>query len=372
MTKVVIFSNMYPSTEHPTYGIFVKNQVELLKNSGLDVKVIAINEPGKGPIEKIAKYISWVTQSLTYLIRHKKKIGITHAHYAFPTGILSFIGKKLFNIPYIVTVHGGDLDKMAKKSDRIAKYTKKILEEAAKVIVVGEKLRNDVLQDYEISPQKVEVMSMGVDTNIFKPMGQEEVRLLLNVPLNERVMIYVGNVIEAKGVIELLDAHYQLKKNHDDLLLYIIGSQKDQRFVDTVKEKIENEEGLHPGSLDIEFREPVSQTELAKWMAAADVLVLPSYHEGFGLVALEALASGAKVVATNVGGLPYLLQDNAGILVEPHDADSLANGLEKALVDDITRAQQEVIQKVVQQHSYEVIVKRLNDIYEQNGKGSFK
>lgn len=240
------------------------------------------------------------------------------------------------------------------------------------MIVVGEKLRNDVLQDYEISPQKVEVMSMGVDTNIFKPMGQEEVRLLLNVPLNERVMIYVGNVIEAKGVIELLDAHYQLKKNHDDLLLYIIGSQKDQRFVDTVKEKIENEEGLHPGSLDIEFREPVSQTELAKWMAAADVLVLPSYHEGFGLVALEALASGAKVVATNVGGLPYLLQDNAGILVEPHDADSLANGLEKALVDDITRAQQEVIQKVVQQHSYEVIVKRLNDIYEQNGKGSFK
>lgn len=76
MTKVVIFSNMYPSTEHPTYGIFVKNQVELLKNSGLDVKVIAINEPGKGPIEKIAKYISWGTQSLTYLIRHKKRLGL--------------------------------------------------------------------------------------------------------------------------------------------------------------------------------------------------------------------------------------------------------------------------------------------------------
>ncbi|WP_153730570.1 glycosyltransferase [Sporosarcina obsidiansis] len=367
MTKVVIFSNMYPSTEHPTYGIFVKNQVELLKNNGMDVEVIAIHEPGKGPIEKIAKYLSWGTQSLAYLIRRKKSIRITHAHYAFPTGIISFLGKKLFNIPYIVTVHGGDLDKMAKKSKRIAGFTKRILEEAAYIITVGEKLKSDVIQDYGISPQKVEVMSMGVDTSVFKPMGQEEVRLLLNVPLNEQVLIYVGNVIEAKGLLELVDAYYRLKKSYDDLLLYIVGSQKDQRFVDVLKEKITNE-----GDEGISFREPVSQTELAKWMSAADVLVLPSYHEGFGLVALEALSSGAKVVATNVGGLPYLLKDGAGVLVEPRDVESLANGLENALANEVTRTQQEAIQQVVQQHSYELIVKRLDDIYERNGKGTFK
>ncbi|PID14461.1 glycosyl transferase family 1 [Sporosarcina sp. P34] len=361
MPKVVVFSNMYPSAEHPTFGIFVRNQVEQLKNDGVDVKVIAIHDPGKGKIGKITNYLSWGMQSLLYVLQHKKKVSITHAHYAFPTGMVSLLAKKLWKIPYVVTVHGGDLDKMAKKSERIAKFTKRILQESSMVITVGEKLRNDVITDYGIAPSKVEIMSMGVDTSVFKPMAQEEVRLLLDVPLNERVVLFVGNVIEAKGVMELIDAFTQLQETYDDLLLYIVGSQKDQRFTAEAKEKVGNNSGIR-------FKEPVSQTELAKWMSATDILVLPSYHEGFGLVALEALASGAKVVATNVGGLPYLLKDDVGTLVEPRNAQALAAGLEEALANEVTREQHEVTQQVIQQHSSTVIVQRLNDIYEQNGK----
>ena len=356
---------MYPSTEHPTYGIFVKNQVEQLKTAGVDVKVIAIHDPGKGKIEKITKYLSWGMRSFLYVMKNKKDIRITHAHYAFPTGMVSLFIKKLYKIPYVVTIHGGDLDKMAKKSARIRRFTKSVLKEAATVITVGEKLRSDVINDYGIESNKVEVMSMGVDTTVFKPMGQEEVRLLLDVPLNERVLLFVGNVIEAKGVIELVDAFEQLEETHNDLLLYIVGSQKDQRFTSEVKEKVGDNSTIH-------FKEPVSQTELAKWMSAADILILPSYHEGFGLVALEALAAGAKVVATNVGGLPYLLKDGAGILVEPGNAQALAIGLEEALTNEVTREQHEVVQQAIQQHSSEVIVKRLNDIYKENGRESSK
>ena len=365
MSKVVVFSNMYPSTEHPTYGIFVKNQVEQLKADGVDVKVIAIHDPGKGKIEKVTKYLTWGMRSFLYAMKNKKDIRITHAHYAFPTGMISLLIKKMYKIPYVVTVHGGDLDKMAKKSARIRRFTKCILKEAAAVITVGEKLQNDVINDYGIAPQKVEVMSMGVDTSIFKPMGQEEVRLLLDVPLNERVLIFVGNVIEAKGVMELVHAFEQLEETHNDLLLYIVGSQKDQRFTSEVKEQV-------GGNTNVRFKEPVSQTELAKWMSAADILVLPSYHEGFGLVALEALAAGAQVVATNVGGLPYLLKDDVGILVEPRNAQALAEGLKEALVNEVTREQHEVVQQAIQQHSSEVIVKRLNDIYKENGRESLK
>lgn len=361
----MVFSNMYPSTEHPTYGIFVKNQVEQLKANSVDVKVLAIHDPGKGKIEKITKYLTWGMRSFLYVLKNKKDIRITHAHYAFPTGMVSLFMKKMYKIPYVVTVHGGDLDKMAKKSTRIANFTKSVFQEAAQVITVGEKLRNDVITDYHIAAEKVEVMSMGVDTGVFKPMGQEEVRLLLDVPLNERVLLFVGNIIEAKGVMELVAAFKQLQQTHDDLLLYIVGSQKDQRFSNEVKETV----GSNP---NIRFKEPVSQTELAKWMSAADILVLPSYHEGFGLVALEALAAGAKVVATNVGGLPYLLKDGVGILVEPRDSQALAEGLEKALSHEVTIEQHEIVQQAIQQHSSEVIVKRLNDIYEQNGKGSSK
>lgn len=363
MGKIVVFSNMYPSAEHPTYGIFVKNQVEQLKSAGLDIEVRAIFNPGKGKAEKLSKYMSWVFSGLGYLLKHSKVIQMTHAHYAFPTGLLSLFGKKFLNIPYIVTVHGGDLDKMAKKNAFIGRLTRCILRGAAAVITVGEKLRQDAIADYGVKADRVEVMSMGVNTEVFKPMGQEEARLILNIPVNDQVILFVGNVIEEKGIMELLDAFSSLQQTHSDLLLYIVGSQKDERFAVRVKEKIEETamEGVY-------IKEPVTQTELAKWMAASDVLALPSYHEGFGLVALEALASGAKVVASSVGGLPYLLQDGAGILVEPRNAVSLAEGLAEALENEETMEEREKIQQIVKQHASETIIGRLDELYSRYGK----
>ena len=64
----------------------------------------------------LMKYMSWFFRSFFYMAKNRKKLSLTHAHYAFPTGFISLIGKKMFRLPYIVTVHGGDLDKMAAKS----------------------------------------------------------------------------------------------------------------------------------------------------------------------------------------------------------------------------------------------------------------
>ena len=141
MKRIFVLSNMYPSTDHPTYGIFVKNQVDLLQSAGLDVDISIINNPGKGKMTTLMKYMSWFFRSFFYMVINRKKLSLTHAHYAFPTGFISLIGKKLLGIPYVVTVHGGDIDKMAAKSPVIAKLTGRILNGAASVIVVGEKLR---------------------------------------------------------------------------------------------------------------------------------------------------------------------------------------------------------------------------------------
>ena len=135
MMRIAVFSNMYPSKEHPTFGIFVKNQVELLRTANVDVDVIAIDNPRKGKRTTIKKYATWFFRSFVYLMKNRKKVTLTHAHYAFPTGLLSLMGKKLFGIPYVVTVHGGDIDKMAAKSTRIANLTQSILTQAETVIV---------------------------------------------------------------------------------------------------------------------------------------------------------------------------------------------------------------------------------------------
>lgn len=361
MKKIVVLSNMYPTDNHPTFGIFVKNQVNQLKDAGVDIEVIAIDEPGKGKFLTLKKYMSWFMKSMFYLMRNKKSISLTHAHYAFPTGLLSYIGKKVFNIPYVVTVHGGDIDKMAKKNAHIKKMTMRILVDAERVIAVGERLKNDVINDFNVPKTRVEVVSMGVDTSVFKSYGQAEARKSLGIAADEKVLLFVGNVIREKGVRELIEAYGEVKENYPISSLYIFGSQRNEMFMNELKSLVKAEQ-----LTDVYFKRPVAQQDLAKWMSAADLLALPSYHEGFGLVALEAMATDTPVVGADVGGLTYLLKDGAGILVEPKDSRSLAKGIEKSLRQE--GYQEEQMKKVVQEHSVETILRKLCVIYKEAGR----
>lgn len=363
MKRVLVLSNMYPSKDHLTFGIFVENQVSLLKSAGLDVDVLAIDNPGKGKMTTLLKYMSWFFRSFFYMAVHRNKLALTHAHYAFPTGFISLVGKKMFKLPYVVTVHGGDIDKMAAKSPAIAKMTKRILMEADSVIVVGEKLRKDVTERFGVMDDRVEVMSMGVDTSIFKRLSKEDARTQLGLPIHGQVILYVGNIIKAKGLLELVDAFKSIQVSHPETSLYLIGSKKDSGFVSSLKENL-NEENIQ----SVHFEEPKSQVEIAKWMAAADVFVLPSHHEGFGLVALEAMATGTSVVGTDVGGLSYLLDDQAGILVKPQDSLSLSEGIVKALDPLSVEIDEHICHKKVEKHSFKTILSKLLAIYEEIGR----
>lgn len=362
MKKIFILSNMYPSNEHPTYGIFVKNQVALLRAAGMDVEIGVIHNPGKGKMTTLLKYMSWFFRSFFYMMKNRTKLSLTHAHYAFPTGVISLIGKRMLKIPYVVTVHGGDIDKMASKSPVIEKMTKQILNEASSVIVVGEKLLADVTGRFGVPANHVEVMSMGVDTSVFQPVSQQVSRERLGLDDGKEILLFVGNVIREKGVLELVEAFHTLKTVQRQSSLYIMGSQKNQGFVEELKSRIDELQVE-----DIHLIKPQAQQDLAQWMAAADVLVLPSYHEGFGLVALEAMAVGTKVVGTDVGGLSYLLANQAGILVEPKNPASLAAGLQMALDPESEAIEPSVCEKVVDNHSFETIERKLLGIYETVG-----
>jgi teichuronic acid biosynthesis glycosyltransferase TuaC len=359
MKKIIVFSNMYPSPQHPTFGLFVKNQVELLQSAGLAIDVVAIQDPGKGKFKALKKYMTWCTRSFVYMIKNRKNVSLTHAHYAFPTGLLSLMGKKMFGIPYVVTVHGGDIDKMAAKSQRIANMTKRILQQAASVIVVGEKLREDVTGRFGVSEANVHVMSMGVDTSIFKYVSKEEARDRLSLPKEEKILLFVGNIVRAKGLLELVESFDSLKMSLPNSALYVIGSQKDGHFAEELRSFIRDKDVE-----DIHFKVPFGQVELALWMSAADALVLPSHHEGFGLVALEAMSAGTKVVATDVGGLSSLLKDGAGVLVEPENPDSLAQGLWDILDEDSSVIDDEIVNERIAMHSYEAILESLLSIYQ--------
>ena len=356
MAKIVVFSNMYPNEEHPTYGIFVKNQVELMRSEGVEIDVKAMSYSAKGKISKILTYSRWFCSSLWYLFKNKRFITLTHSHYVFPTGMISFLGKKLLKIPYVITVHGGDIDKMAKKHEKIEQLTRKILQQADAVIVVGERLKQHVIEQFSIPEDKVNLVSMGVDLEVFKPMSKIEQKCEMSIPLDESVLLFVGNMIEGKGVLDLLDAFALIQKKYPNAVLHMIGSDKDQLFMDKVNLRIASSNNR------IRHHLPKKQTEVADWFAVSDVFVLPSHNEGFGLVALEAMAVGTPVVASDIGGLSYLLADGAGILVKPRDPKALAEGIEKALTEPDGHRATEMKEKV-QLHSYEVIAEKMKSIY---------
>lgn len=325
--KILVISNMYPTEKHKSFGIFVKNQVEQLKSLGLDVVVIANNNPKKGKVNLIRKYGQWSWRFLLHLLLQGRKTSVVHAHYVFPSGLLALIHKKLYGTRFIVTAHGGDIDKMARKNSTLRSLTMKILKEADHVIAVGDELYDTIVKEFHVKESKVSIINMGVNLSVFKPLEKDEARKACRIGPNVTPLLFVGNVIEQKGLTELVRAFSELKKIKPEVELFILGSQNDQGYKNKLDELISSfslDESIH-------FLGTKNQLEVATWMAAAEVFVLPSHIEGFGLVAVEAMACGTPVVGTRVGGLKYLLAENHGVLAEPKNAESLHCALVEVL-----------------------------------------
>jgi glycosyltransferase involved in cell wall biosynthesis len=218
---------------------------------------------------------------------------------------------------------------MARKNARIFQWTKKILQEADEVIAVGIELKATIEKEFKIPAEKVTLLNMGVNRDVFRPRDSQSAKTELGLPETEKVIVFTGNVIRQKGLKELVEAVSRLRSTGEAVKLYIIGPAKDAHFFTELQQDIKR--------LDQEdhvvFAGVKPQKEIAAWMAAADVFVLPSHIEGFGLVALEAMSCGTPVVGTDVGGLKHLLANDSGCIVKVQNAEDLEQGIKKVLYE---------------------------------------
>ncbi|TLS35184.1 glycosyltransferase family 4 protein [Pseudalkalibacillus caeni] len=320
---------MYPGKGSPTFGIFVRNQVQLLKNAGVKVDVIAIDNQKMDKPTVIFKYLKWILSCLMNLIFKGRSYDVVHVHYVFPTGLLGLLYKMLYNKPIVVTAHGGDIDRMAKRHKYFKELTNKILKESSYIIAVGEQLYRNIIDEYNVPKEKMKVLNMGVDTNVFYPQDKAKLKEKHKVSGTTDVILFVGNFIKQKGIMDLVRAYKKLKPEHQNSKLVFIGAIKDHAFFEEVKEYTEKE-----GIEDIGFLGPMTQDQVADWMNLASVFVLPSHFEGLGLVALEAMACKTPVVGTRVGGLQYLLNEAGGMVVDPNNANQLKEAIEKVLTNE--------------------------------------
>jgi D-inositol-3-phosphate glycosyltransferase len=191
----------------------------------------------------------------------------------------------------------------------------------------------DLMDLYGADPERVVIVPPGVDLALFQPMDRAVARREIGFG-SGRLLLFVGRLERLKGVEVAIRALALLRdRRHDDVRLLILGEDShegDESEKDRLK-AIATEVGVRDR---VDFVGSVAHHELPYFYAAADVCVMPSYSESFGLVALEAQSCGCPVVASGVSGLRSVVRDEvSGYLIDQHDAAAYAERIGRVLAD---------------------------------------
>ena len=249
-------------------------------------------------------------------------------YWLYPEGYAAVRAGDALGIPVVVGSIGSDLRRI---QDLFTKYlVRKTLEGAARVITVSEDLRRIAIQ-FGVSPDKVTTIVNGYDDSLFYPGDREDARRALGLDRTRKLILFVGSLLETKGLAELVEALRPLVGRRPETSLALIG---DGPFRPELERRIQNNGlGAHISLLGRR-----TSAQVGDWMRAADVFCLPSYSEGCPNVVVEALACGSPVVASDVGGIPELVRNDCGILVPAKAVEPLSAALERALAIDWDRA----------------------------------
>jgi D-inositol-3-phosphate glycosyltransferase len=197
---------------------------------------------------------------------------------------------------------------------------------------------------YHANMNKISIIPPGVDTGHFYPIAVDEAREYLGLKSDDRLILFVGRIEPLKGLDTLIRAVVclQLKDLHEPVRLAVIGGDPDAEPDDMSEEMTRIQklcDELTVGKM-VAFLGKRGQDTLPYYYSAAEVVVMPSHYESFGMVALEAMACGTPVIASQVGGLAFLVQDGVtGFTIPAEDSNALCDKLTALLGDETLRKQ---------------------------------
>lgn len=359
MLNALQISQQFPSREYPALGVMVQNTVRALaRQPSVQVEVLA-PRPYTLPIEgfpygqlarlplqardsgfKIHRphYVYLVPKRLLYPLvgpafahtarkyaSSLRRPDVIHAHWAYPDGAGAVALRKLFRCPLVVHARGSLERVVAKQSKSFRELVRQPLLAADAVIANSLALRDDCLE-LGVAPARLHVIPNGIDLELFSPRDKRDAKRELGLPAGRQLVLFCGNLRPVKGVDLLADAIPELLRRHPSALFAFLGEGELEPMLRTTLA------GAIAGG-DVQVLGAKRQREVATYMAAADLLVLPSRSEARANVIAEALACATAVAATSVGGIPELVRPEHGRLFEPNSSAALIAGVDALLAD---------------------------------------
>jgi L-malate glycosyltransferase len=248
-------------------------------------------------------------------VAEQYRLDLVHVHYAIPHAASAFLAKEMLKprrLPTMTTLHGTDIT-LVGIMPSYYEITRFSIEKSDAVTAVSEFLRRETVREFRIE-RPIEVIHNFVDTGLFRPKASCAARDRLS-PNGEKVLMHISNFRKVKNLPVLLQVFNEVQK-HVPARLALVGDGPERESVERQAEDmgiIERVDFLG----DQEF--------VAELLPAADVFLLPSQHESFGLAALEAMSCGVPVVGSRIGGLPeVIIHEETGYLCDPNDVPCMS------------------------------------------------
>lgn len=261
-----------------------------------------------------------------------EKLDLLHVHYAIPHASAAYLAKQIlkernYHLPFITTLHGTDITLVGKDATFVPVVTFSI-NQSDGITSVSDSLRQDTYANFDIQ-KEIEVIPNFIDFTRFKKLNKEHFRKVI-AKNGERIVVHTSNFRKVKRVEDVVKVFCQIKEAVPAKLL-LVGDGPERQNVEKLTRQVCMED-------DVYFLG--KQEAVEELLAIADLFILPSETESFGLAALEAMACEVPVISSNTGGIPEInLHGKTGFMSNVGDVDDMAKNAIHILSDDQVLAQ---------------------------------
>jgi D-inositol-3-phosphate glycosyltransferase len=364
--------------------VFTRSQDEhvphVLHDLGYGNRVVHVPAGPESPVQKgnLADYVPEFVEGVKSFAAEKGiHYDLIHSHYWMSGLAAMTLSDAWGGTPIVQMFHTlGEMknriaqsDEQRESPERIA-AEKRILARADRVVVATLAEQTQLRFLYKADDRKLEIIPPGVDTSHFYPIPADEAKQFLGLLPEDRMVLFVGRIEPLKGVDTLIRAMacLQWKDYGRPVHLAIIGGDPDANPEDMTAEMTRLQDLSDELSMGqtVVFLGKRGQDTLPYYYSAAEVVVMPSHYESFGMVALEAMACGTPVIASDVGGLGFLVQDGeTGYAIPNGEPDTLCEKLSMLLGDAQLREQMgRRAEEVAQSYDWEKIARQIAEVYE--------